>query len=182
MMGHLVGQMIASCLLVIPSMQKEALAEDSHSSLEFQTNSNTRHHVYVVGSNPDSRTVIGKALERLGYLSDDKSDVYLHSTRSLSKGPGKAITSGSYSYTEISTLEHNFDGLPPFFDSSSEFIIIQRDHNQSTFPLELKGDSLELSVGAAEALGKQAEKWVALCDFLGLGYSTVERLKLWEFP
>ncbi|KAI1109362.1 hypothetical protein F5Y14DRAFT_432769 [Nemania sp. NC0429] len=28
----------------------------------------------------------------------------------------------------------------------------------------------------------QAETWVALCDFLGLGYSIVERLKLWRFP
>lgn len=28
----------------------------------------------------------------------------------------------------------------------------------------------------------QAQTWVALCDFLGLGYSVVERLKLWHFP
>jgi hypothetical protein len=28
----------------------------------------------------------------------------------------------------------------------------------------------------------QTETWVTLCEFLGLGYSTVERLKLWRFP
>ncbi|KAI0396171.1 hypothetical protein F5Y17DRAFT_420697 [Xylariaceae sp. FL0594] len=28
----------------------------------------------------------------------------------------------------------------------------------------------------------QAEAWIALCDFLGLGYSVVERQRLWRFP
>ncbi|KAI1195436.1 hypothetical protein F5X97DRAFT_308277 [Nemania serpens] len=39
----------------------------------------------------------------------------------------------------------------------------------------------ELDVFPAESHA-QAETWVALCDFLGLGYSVVERLKLWRFP
>ncbi|KAI1166102.1 hypothetical protein F5B18DRAFT_121079 [Nemania serpens] len=39
----------------------------------------------------------------------------------------------------------------------------------------------ELDVFPAESHA-QAETWVALCDFLGLGYSIVERLKLWRFP
>ncbi|KAJ2993931.1 hypothetical protein NUW58_g1692 [Xylaria curta] len=39
----------------------------------------------------------------------------------------------------------------------------------------------ELDVFPAES-HTQAETWVALCDFLGLGYSIVERLKLWQFP
>ncbi|KAI1214646.1 uncharacterized protein F4807DRAFT_4666 [Annulohypoxylon truncatum] len=40
---------------------------------------------------------------------------------------------------------------------------------------------LELDVLALEK-GAQAENWVRLCDFLGLGYSVVERLSLWHFP
>ncbi|OTA87268.1 hypothetical protein M434DRAFT_399541 [Hypoxylon sp. CO27-5] len=40
---------------------------------------------------------------------------------------------------------------------------------------------LELDVLALEA-GAQAENWVALCEFLGMGYSVVERLGLWHFP
>ncbi|KAI0868452.1 hypothetical protein GGS24DRAFT_506774 [Hypoxylon argillaceum] len=37
---------------------------------------------------------------------------------------------------------------------------------------------LELDVFARD----QAQIWVELCDFLGLGYSVVERLRLWRFP
>ncbi|KAI1104850.1 hypothetical protein F4804DRAFT_168619 [Jackrogersella minutella] len=40
---------------------------------------------------------------------------------------------------------------------------------------------LELDVLALEK-GVQAENWVRLCDFLGMGYSVVERLGLWRFP
>ncbi|KAI1124488.1 hypothetical protein F5Y10DRAFT_30045 [Nemania abortiva] len=40
---------------------------------------------------------------------------------------------------------------------------------------------LELDV-FAHGSHDQAQSWVALCDFLGLGYSVVERLKLWHFP
>ncbi|KAI0883199.1 uncharacterized protein GGS22DRAFT_168102 [Annulohypoxylon maeteangense] len=40
---------------------------------------------------------------------------------------------------------------------------------------------LELDVLALEK-GAQAENWVRLCDFLGLGYSVVERFGLWHFP
>ncbi|KAI1749718.1 hypothetical protein F4782DRAFT_292597 [Xylaria castorea] len=40
---------------------------------------------------------------------------------------------------------------------------------------------LELDV-FAHGSHAQAQTWVALCDFLGLGYSVVERLKLWRFP
>ncbi|KAI8626292.1 hypothetical protein F5Y19DRAFT_478659 [Xylariaceae sp. FL1651] len=40
---------------------------------------------------------------------------------------------------------------------------------------------LELDA-SAPASHAQAQAWVALCDFLGLGYSVVERLKLWRFP
>ncbi|RCI16433.1 hypothetical protein L249_2299 [Ophiocordyceps polyrhachis-furcata BCC 54312] len=40
---------------------------------------------------------------------------------------------------------------------------------------------LELFVGTTVP-AEQAENWVTLCRFLGLGYSVVERLKLWYFP
>ncbi|RDA82507.1 hypothetical protein CP532_3176 [Ophiocordyceps camponoti-leonardi (nom. inval.)] len=40
---------------------------------------------------------------------------------------------------------------------------------------------LELFVGR-RVPADQAENWVTLCRFLGLGYSVVERLKLWYFP
>ncbi|RWA04696.1 hypothetical protein EKO27_g10408 [Xylaria grammica] len=40
---------------------------------------------------------------------------------------------------------------------------------------------LELDVFSHESHA-QAQTWVTLCDFLGLGYSVVERLKLWRFP
>ncbi|KAI1438325.1 hypothetical protein GGR50DRAFT_641054 [Xylaria sp. CBS 124048] len=40
---------------------------------------------------------------------------------------------------------------------------------------------LELDVFASGS-HEQAQTWVTLCEFLGLGYSVVERLKLWHFP
>ncbi|KAK5627115.1 hypothetical protein RRF57_002830 [Xylaria bambusicola] len=40
---------------------------------------------------------------------------------------------------------------------------------------------LELDVFSYDS-HTQAQTWVTLCDFLGLGYSVVERLKLWRFP
>ncbi|RDA92224.1 hypothetical protein CP533_5706 [Ophiocordyceps camponoti-saundersi (nom. inval.)] len=40
---------------------------------------------------------------------------------------------------------------------------------------------LELFVGR-RVPADQAENWVTLCRFLGLGYSAVERMKLWYFP
>ncbi|KAI0015954.1 hypothetical protein F4780DRAFT_783662 [Xylariomycetidae sp. FL0641] len=40
---------------------------------------------------------------------------------------------------------------------------------------------LELDVDAPRS-DLQAQTWVTLCEFLGLGYSMVERMKLWQFP
>ncbi|KAI1342170.1 hypothetical protein F5Y15DRAFT_333638 [Xylariaceae sp. FL0016] len=40
---------------------------------------------------------------------------------------------------------------------------------------------LELDVRAPRP-DMQAQTWENLCDFLGLGYSVVERFKLWRFP
>ncbi|KAI1825576.1 hypothetical protein F4861DRAFT_537825 [Xylaria intraflava] len=62
--------------------------------------------------------------------------------------------------------EHDVDSIRAFFAEMGE---------SSTSRL------LELDVFAPRS-HEQAQTWVALCDFLGLGYSVVERLKLWHFP
>lgn len=181
MAGKSFGQILSSILLIVPTVQQGVLASDSYLPMESQAGITTRQHVYVVGSDPNGRAVMGKALTRLGYVSSDRSEVD-HDPRLLPKVGRRAINSGSYSYTEISTPQDDLDGLSSIVTPSSDYIIIHRGHNQTAFSSESKGESLELSFAEAEALGKQAEKWVALCEFLGLGYSTVERLKLWEFP
>lgn len=86
-----------------------------------------------------------------------------------------------YSYTEVATSRDDLDGVSPVLFSDDD-LLARWGENQTALETNPKSWSLEMSVNAAQSLGTQAENWVALCDFLGLGYSTVERLKLWQFP
>lgn len=181
MAGYLVGQILMSFLLSMSAMQQGVLADTKHLHLQSHTGNNTRQHLYVVTSNPSGKAVIGKALTRLGYFPSDSSDPDTDSRIMAGKRDG-TVNSGSYSYTDLSTSQEVLGDIRPVCSSGSDCIIIQQGHSESGHVSDTEGLSLELNLGAVEAIGKQAEKWVALCDFLGLGYSTVERLKLWEFP
>lgn len=207
MKGRTIGQILAPLWFLLSAPQQGTLAAElSHLSSESHDGVTTRRHVYVVGSDPSGRAAIGKALTRLGYVPLGRPDAALGPGASTMEGNG-AADRGGYSFTEIPTPRDNLEGLSPVLSPDANYIVARQGWNQSTSEHELsvlggvvededstvswrrmvdssnaKGEFLELSIDMAEAHGIQAEKWVALCDFLGLGYSTVERLKLWQFP
>lgn len=189
---HILTPLVALLAAAIPQAICAASAGD------------TLQHVYVVGPDPSGRATIGKALTRLGYVSTNSGDITLTTTGSGSEGTG-------FSYTEISTMLGEDDegvGEP----ARANYIVarqapganqtmalargagVEKDDDSTGawwrrmvgFPAAAESEArelLELSIDVSvEARGLQAEKWVALCDFLGLGYSTVERLDLWQFP
>lgn len=155
-------------------------------------------HVYVVGANPSARATIGKALTRLGYTDGGESPV--------TDREGYSYTDVATREDDVEWLSAAGVSSP-----DSSWIVARRDRNQTAatsarelavqgglvrgveglalhWPGRMVGalgeevELLELRIDAAGARGTQAQKWVALCEFLGLGYSTVERLKLWQFP
>lgn len=194
-------QILATSLLLLPALQPGGIyaAELRPPALESHDDIPTAlQHVYVVGPCPRGRAAVGKALTRLGYVSEPP--LALETTDS---------TTGDYSYTEIATAQDHASvpatALPPGLLPGAMYLVASRGRNKTAPELpalgrvaegeeralswrqmvgygEAERRLLELSMDPAETLSAQAEKWVALCNFLGLGYSTVERLKLWQFP
>ncbi|KAI0859244.1 hypothetical protein F4860DRAFT_483621 [Xylaria cubensis] len=159
--------------------------------------------VYILmPSNPPALTAVSSALNTLGYS-------YYESTRSssdlgLDPSTYAVLEPGTVSYQNISrdnpsarfillATTKAADGSsswlgalfperrlagnsrPDSTDSIRAFFAEMEDAGRGASQL------LELDV-FAHGSHAQAQTWVALCDFLGLGYSVVERLKLWHFP
>ncbi|KAF4584330.1 hypothetical protein GQ602_005703 [Ophiocordyceps camponoti-floridani] len=146
-------------------------------------------HVYVLASSEQQRsstTAITSALDTLGFrqrnatadetvdsvysvITPDDANTYRHvtharfilpsdsSSSSSSRIRGGGMEAGMY---DVGEGPMTVDELRNLFDDRR---------------------LLELDVGR-RASAEQAENWVRLCRFLGLGYSTVERMKLWYFP
>lgn len=174
------GKILQPFLVLLPILQQGTLADSTALTSRSYDGDITLRHVYVAGSDPSGRAVLGKALTRLGYVPSGRSDALIDShasTRDESKSTNREV----YSYTEVSTSRDDLDGVSPILFSDDD-LLARWGENQTALDTNLKSLSLEMSVNAAQSLGTQAENWVALCDFLGLGYSTVERLKLWQFP
>ncbi|KAI5867300.1 hypothetical protein GGS23DRAFT_592626 [Durotheca rogersii] len=139
--------------------------------------------VYVLRTTHPATAALGKALDTLGY-------------RRRHHGPRQQSLEGDLDYREA-TPANTYIEVP----STAQFVEIARsepnarfilprgaassDHAQpvrSFFARESRSRQLlELDVLALERAA-QADNWVALCDYLGLGYSVVERLGLWRFP
>lgn len=174
------GKIVQPLLVLLPMLQQSTLARHTNLPSNSYNGDITLHHVYVAGSDASGRDVIGKALTRLGYVPSGRSDALIdyHST---TKDESTPANRKMYSYTEISTSTDEFGGVGPVLFSDND-LLARWSENQTALDTDTTGWSLQMSINAAQGLGTQAENWVALCDFLGLGYSTVERLKLWQFP
>ncbi|OCL08161.1 hypothetical protein AOQ84DRAFT_377021 [Glonium stellatum] len=79
--------------------------------------------------------------------------------------PTKPPTSMQHTHPDDLKLQQYVNSVRRFFQ--------ERDVNQEKILLEIAVGEPEIVVG---------EKWEQLCIFLGLGYSTLERLRLWRFP
>lgn len=180
MRAKILGKILQPFLILLPILQQGALADSTTLTSRSYDGDITLRHVYVAGSNPSGRAVLGKALTRLGYVPSGRSDALIDSHLSTKDG-SKPANKDTYSYTEVSTSRDDLDGVSPVLFSDDD-LLARWGENRTALDTNSKSWSLELSVNTAQSLGTQAENWVALCDFLGLGYSTVERLKLWQFP
>lgn len=180
MRGMTLGKILQPVLALLPILQQGAMADSTTLTSRSYDGDITLRHVYVAGSDPSGRAILGKALTRLGYVPSGRSDALIDSHSSTKDG-SKPTNRAMHSYTEVSTSREDLDGVSPILFSDDN-LLASWGENQTAFDINSKSWSLEMSVNAAQSLGTQAENWVALCDFLGLGYSTVERLKLWQFP
>ncbi|POS69490.1 hypothetical protein DHEL01_v212117 [Diaporthe helianthi] len=203
-MGHILG----AVLLLLTALGRQASAADMvhpPSSVAYVTKDNSLHHVYVVGPDPSGRAAVGTALTKLGYVQRGVVSDGILGLRSSMVGEEEDPMSkgrGSYSYTEVPTLDGDLVDMlshVPSLPADGNYTVANQGSLNSTAMVhegsrtllsrrrmgnspDSGGELLKLSIDSSEAHGLQAEKWVELCSFLGLGYSTVERLKLWQFP
>lgn len=154
--------------------------------------------VYILQTTPQATRASAEALRALGY------------SRACTGSHPECSTAGP-TYSELSTGEDALDAFRPNGDSkfiipwdlraqqSSQVYgghqkrsssdrasandtaaraeSVQAFYNQAKDSQRL----LELDVYAS-GQGVEQDKWIDLCSFLGLGYSMVERQKLWYFP
>lgn len=177
---------IASGFLGLLSTQEPSTAP-SHT----QDNSPS---VYILQTTPQATRASAEALRALGY------------SRACA-GPETQCSQTGPTYSELSTGEDALNAFKP--NGDSKFIIpwdlrvqhssqVQKrsapGHNfandtaaraesvQAFYSQAKNSDRLlELDVYAS-GQGVEQDKWIDLCSFLGLGYSMVERQKLWYFP
>ncbi|KAI0205290.1 hypothetical protein F4808DRAFT_279894 [Astrocystis sublimbata] len=151
--------------------------------------------VYILMPSSSALTAVSSALNTLGYSyaeSTPSSELGLDPSTYGVLEPGTAlyqnISRENPSARFIMPSSKGGDGsrswLGSFFQESQvadEMALRGADSIRAFFD-EKEGPSqlLELEVFAHNS--HHAQTWVTLCDFLGLGYSVVERLKLWRFP
>ncbi|KAI1405973.1 hypothetical protein F4819DRAFT_442392 [Hypoxylon fuscum] len=158
--------------------------------------------IYVLRTSQPATNALGKALDTLGYnrlgsvldsvdqiassdtyIEISSSAQFLNVTRSfpeaqfiLPSSKGNDGSSDMCAWSWVGGACH---------DWRSSDLLGEEDHVQLARTLfseeERSQVFLELDVLALEKAA-QAENWVELCKFLGMGYSMVERLKLWHFP
>ncbi|KAI6080595.1 hypothetical protein F4821DRAFT_251185 [Hypoxylon rubiginosum] len=134
--------------------------------------------IYMLSTTQPALTSLSKALDTLGYM---RADSELNPSNQ---------TASPYTYVEVSSsiqLEELSMSHP-----EAKFIIPggKPSRNGDEFSIQQAiahlGDEKHQHVFHLDVLSRkaatQADNWIHLCEFLGLGYSTVERLKLWHFP
>ncbi|KAK2607015.1 hypothetical protein N8I77_005727 [Diaporthe amygdali] len=153
--------------------------------------------VYILQTTPQATRASTKALQALGYSrACDEAQPQCSQTE--------------LTYSELSTSEDILDAFRP--NGESKFIIpwdFRVEHRSQVQGYQTKSprDQISANETAARAESVQAffsqaknshrlleldvyasgqgveqDKWIDLCSFLGLGYSMVERQKLWYFP
>ncbi|KAI5920292.1 hypothetical protein F4810DRAFT_439502 [Camillea tinctor] len=167
-------------------------------SLVLAQAASVRPSIYVLMPNQESTSAVAEALSTLGY-SRTEDTPYLGDYTAAGSDPNTyAVLTPGTEYKNISQRNPEAKFILPvggasfraqqpwllktvFRDerpASDEYAESVRDFFSQTAASQ---QLLELDVHAPKS-AMQAQTWVTLCDFLGLGYSVVERLKLWRFP
>ncbi|KAI1480197.1 hypothetical protein K445DRAFT_319892 [Daldinia sp. EC12] len=134
--------------------------------------------IYILGTSPPATAALSKALDTLGYNRLDLESDILDQT-ALSNTYVE-VTS-NMQLAEITRSQPDAKFILPRSNrriGEEDYVLSARNF----FSKEKRSRKyLELDVLAAKK-SSQADNWVQLCDFLGMGYSVVERLDLWHFP
>ncbi|KAI0851613.1 hypothetical protein F5Y00DRAFT_230254 [Daldinia vernicosa] len=134
--------------------------------------------VYILSTSPPATVALSKALDTLGYSRLDLESDILDQT--ILSNTYVEVTS-NMQLAEIARSQPDAKFILPRGSrhiGEEDYILSARNF----FSKEKRSRKfLELDVLALKA-SSQAENWVQLCDFLGMGYSVVERLGLWQFP
>ncbi|KAI0434608.1 hypothetical protein F5Y09DRAFT_295972 [Xylaria sp. FL1042] len=156
--------------------------------------------VYILMPSNPASTAVSSALNTLGYsysesIADDGVGLDLDPSTYTILRPGTTYRNISRDNPEARFILPNFaaSGSPSWLGLFSQEQRVEKDLRSDdvdsirAFFSDMEGTGsgvsqlLELDVSAYDSQ-TQAQTWVTLCDFLGLGYSVVERLKLWRFP
>ncbi|OTB06131.1 hypothetical protein M426DRAFT_21247 [Hypoxylon sp. CI-4A] len=134
--------------------------------------------IYILQTTQPAANAIGKALDTLGYSRQDPR-------------PDPSMQRASFNtYVEVSgaqfaNISRSHAGAKFILPRVSPQLMAEEDLASLASILaaedRVSEGFLELDALAVEQ-AVQAENWVSLCSFLGMGYSTVERLGLWHFP
>ncbi|XXH00610.1 hypothetical protein Hte_006958 [Hypoxylon texense] len=157
--------------------------------------------IYILRTTQPAMNSLGKALDTLGYISADPWSGLSNETTSaytymevssktqlkdlarshpeakfiVPKGRPRSRSRGDWCAARwIGGTCHDQKSLELRDDDHIEQALTH-------FPDEKRRHVFLLDVFSREE-PTQAENWINLCEFLGMGYSTVERLKLWHFP
>ena len=176
------------------------LSTQDPSNAPVHTTQGNSPSVYILQTTPQATRASAQALRALGYSQACTTGSQAHCSQA---GP---------TYTELSTGEDALDAFRPDSDSkfiipwdlraqhqnqvhghqkrsssssdhASANDTAARVESVQAFYTQAKDSDrlLELDVYAS-GQGVEQDKWIDLCSFLGLGYSMVERQKLWYFP
>ncbi|KAI0546281.1 hypothetical protein F4679DRAFT_587623 [Xylaria curta] len=156
--------------------------------------------VYILMPSNPALTAVSSALNTLGYSYSESTG---SSDLGLNPSTYAVLEPGTVSYQNISRDNPSARFILPATkaaDGSSSWLGALFPEQQPAENLRPdSADSIRAFFAEMEDAGRgasqlleldvfahgshdQAQTWVALCDFLGLGYSVVERLKLWHFP
>ncbi|KAI1444817.1 hypothetical protein F5Y02DRAFT_418611 [Annulohypoxylon stygium] len=141
----------------------------------------TSQPIFVLKTTQTATSSLSKALSKLGFIHQD--------TRQANSSVISNAIANTNTYVEVTSdtqlleITESHPEAKFIIPSGSRFPTVGEGNWLAQASLSDKNLNgiLELDVLALEK-GTQAENWVRLCDFLGMGYSIVERLGLWHFP
>ncbi|KAI1452706.1 hypothetical protein F4805DRAFT_446366 [Annulohypoxylon moriforme] len=182
--------------LTLGFLAPSILASTHHTA----TTSSSPAPIFVLKTTHTATSVLSKALSKLGYIHQDpNTSRQSNYTSNIEANTYVEVTSDTQ-LLEIANLHPEAKFIIPRgsrLSASSSWwgseLMTTREASSgsggggSWFAQPFVSEKeevngiLELDVLALEK-GAQAENWVRLCDFLGLGYSVVERFGLWHFP
>ncbi|XDG01749.1 hypothetical protein ABKA04_001364 [Annulohypoxylon sp. FPYF3050] len=141
----------------------------------------TSQPVFVLKTTQTATSSLSKALSKLGFIHQDtrQGNSSIISNTITNTNTYVEVTSD----TQLLEITESHPEAKFIIPSGSRFPTVGEGNWLAQASLSDKNLNgiLELDVLALEK-GTQAENWVRLCDFLGMGYSIVERLGLWHFP